>query len=144
MYKWGSDLLFVFAFVLTAQSHLLRKVVDPTTGRLYLGLFLYLADNTQVIGTSNCIYTNTLILPLKMWTVSSKTSSYSWEAYIFLKGCVLKFGGCFACGGYFWKEWCSYRLATGEFHQLKEKRNKWVESVKSVESVEWLWKSFWR
>ena len=31
-----------------AQSHLLRKVVDPTTGRLYLGLFLYLADNTQV------------------------------------------------------------------------------------------------
>ena len=43
----------VSLFVLTAQSHLLRKVVDPTTGRLYLGLFLYLADNTQVIENSN-------------------------------------------------------------------------------------------
>ena len=43
-------------FVLTAQSHLLRKVVDPTTGRLYLGLFLYLADNTQVIENSHYMY----------------------------------------------------------------------------------------
>ncbi|XP_020630293.1 nuclear pore complex protein Nup160-like [Orbicella faveolata] len=34
-----------------AQSHLLRKVVDPATGRLYLGLFLYLAENTQF-----CVY----------------------------------------------------------------------------------------
>ena len=47
----------VSLFVLTAQSHLLRKVVDPTTGRLYLGLFLYLADNTQVIENSNYICT---------------------------------------------------------------------------------------
>ena len=46
---------YVSLFVLTAQSHLLRKVVDPTTGRLYLGLFLYLAENTQVIENSNYI-----------------------------------------------------------------------------------------
>ena len=32
----------------TAQGHLLREVVDPATGRFYLGLFLYVADNTQV------------------------------------------------------------------------------------------------
>lgn len=32
----------------TAQSHLLRKVVDPATGRFYLGLFLSIADNSQV------------------------------------------------------------------------------------------------
>lgn len=47
-------------FVLTAQSHLLRKVVDPTTGRLYLGLFLYLADNTQVIENSHYIWATTV------------------------------------------------------------------------------------
>lgn len=34
-----------------AQSHLLCKVVDPLTGRFYLGLFLEVADNTQF-----CVY----------------------------------------------------------------------------------------
>ncbi|CAH3174338.1 unnamed protein product [Porites lobata] len=34
-----------------AQSHLLRKVVDPATGRFYLGLFLSIADNSQF-----CVY----------------------------------------------------------------------------------------
>ena len=45
-FKWDKGTFSLL--VLTAQSHLVRKVVDPTTGRLYLGLFLYLADNTQV------------------------------------------------------------------------------------------------
>ncbi|XP_068751589.1 nuclear pore complex protein Nup160-like isoform X2 [Montipora capricornis] len=36
---------------LPGQGHLLRKVVDSATGRLYLGLFLYLGDNTQF-----CVY----------------------------------------------------------------------------------------
>lgn len=39
---------YSFCTFLTAQGHLLRKVVDPATGRFYLGLFLYVADNTQV------------------------------------------------------------------------------------------------
>lgn len=87
--------------VLTAQSHLLRKVVDPATGRLYLGLFLYLAENTQVIENSNYICTTitALILPLKMCTISFRQVLILGSLHNSL-GCVLKYGGCFACGGY--------------------------------------------
>ncbi|XP_067018107.1 nuclear pore complex protein Nup160-like [Acropora muricata] len=34
-----------------AQGHLLRKVVDPSSGQFYLALFLYVGDNTQF-----CVY----------------------------------------------------------------------------------------
>ena len=35
-------------FFSAAQGHLLRKVVDPSSGQFYLALFLYVGDNTQV------------------------------------------------------------------------------------------------
>lgn len=41
----NNNLLLLF---FAAQSHLLRKMVDVATGRFYLGLFLSIADNSQV------------------------------------------------------------------------------------------------
>ena len=66
-FKWDKGKFSLL--VLTAQSHLLRKVVDPTTGRLYLGLFLYLADNTQV--------------RLEIETISALLSSYQYSGIDF-------------------------------------------------------------
>ena len=43
----NTNFLFL-KFFSAAQGHLLRKVVDPSSGQFYLALFLYVGDNTQV------------------------------------------------------------------------------------------------
>ena len=64
---------------------------------------------------------NSLILLLKMRTVSYSRVLILGSLVHNSLACVMKYGGCFACGGYFGKMDVAMNWPlTSEFHQVKE------------------------